>query len=179
MSNWALIVNDVVFETTDIDPADRFSPDMVWVECAASVEPGYNFIDGNFVAQGVDLAQAKLERIASLRAACEAAIIGGFTSHALGANHVYPSDIKAQINLMGSVTDSLLPSLPPDWQTPFWVCNEDGIWSFKMHQASQIQQAGRDGKVHVVACQATLEELTSRVDVASSIDDVEAIVWPA
>ncbi|CUX69367.1 MULTISPECIES: hypothetical protein [Agrobacterium] len=119
----------------------------------------------------------KAARVEVLRAACEATITGGFKSSALGAAHTYPSDMKAQINLMGSVTDSFMPNLPPDWQTPFWVCDAANVWSYKAHSAPQIQQAGRDGKALVVRCQAALDELTARVLAAATADAVTEIMW--
>ncbi|OVE88016.1 hypothetical protein B7W89_19025 [Agrobacterium tumefaciens] len=121
---------------------------------------------------------ARQRRIAGLSGACEQMIISGFTSSALGAVHNYPSNIKDQLNLMGSVTDSIVPGLSEDWETPFWVRDTDGQWSWKMHTAAQIQQAGRDGKAHVVHGQTTLASLTALVLAAETQEAVEAIVWP-
>lgn len=117
-------------------------------------------------------------KIIELSARCESEITSGFISEALGAAHTYPSGVKDQINLMGSVTDSLIPDRPADWKTPFWVCDERGQWSFKPHSDSQIQQAGRDGKEHVVKCQATLESLTNKVAAAKSPAAISSIDWP-
>ncbi|HAU77758.1 MAG TPA: hypothetical protein DCW88_20210 [Agrobacterium sp.] len=125
-----------------------------------------------------DVSVVKAARVEVLRLACEATITGGFKSNALGNTHFYPSDIKAQINLMGSVTDSIMPNLPTNWTTPFWVCDEAGVWAWKMHNAGQIQQAGRDGKAHVVRCQTLLGELTVSVLAATTAEAVTTIVWP-
>jgi hypothetical protein len=35
---WALIVEGIVIETTDIDPDGRFVPELVWVECPEDVD---------------------------------------------------------------------------------------------------------------------------------------------
>lgn len=118
-------------------------------------------------------------RISELSISCERAIIGGFVSEALGESHTYPSNIKDQINLMGSVTASILPGLPADWQTPFWVCDGSGVWAYKMHSAEQIQEAGRVGKAHVVAKQSTLDALTSEVLSANTEEEIVAVVWPS
>jgi hypothetical protein len=120
---------------------------------------------------------ARKRRTADLSVECEKAILAGFKSSALGVEHTYPSDIKAQINLMGSVTDSLMPNLPADWSTPFWVCDDQGNWKWEAHTASQIQQAGRDGKAAVVAAQTKLGELTAAVEAAKTKKAVEAIAW--
>lgn len=124
------------------------------------------------------LDEIKTGRITALSADCAAAITGGFWSSALGEGHRYPSDLKDQINLMGSVTDSLLPDLDAGWQTPFWCRDAQGVWSWKMHTAAQIQQAGRDGKAHVVTCQTTLADLTISVLAATTSEAVSSVVWP-
>ncbi len=126
----------------------------------------------------LSLEDIKAQKIRDLSAQCANTIVGGFSSAALGDPHVYPSNIKDQVNLMGSVTDSILPDLSPDWETPFWVADPDGVWSFKPHAASQIQQAGRDGKAHVVRCQKILEELTQIVLLSETNEAVSAVVWP-
>lgn len=50
MAKWALIIGGVVQETTDIDPAGRFHPDLEWVACADSVQSGEAFSGGIFSA---------------------------------------------------------------------------------------------------------------------------------
>lgn len=150
-------------------------------ECTEAVQPGWLLKGSKFEAPVVvapTLDALKAARVETLRAACEATITGGFQSSALGAVHTYPSDIKAQINLMGSVTDSIMPDLPENWQTPFWVCDATEVWAWKMHNAAQIQQAGRDGKAHVVRCQTLLGELTVTVLAATTAEAVTSIVWP-
>ncbi|ENN86087.1 hypothetical protein RHSP_32146 [Rhizobium freirei PRF 81] len=123
------------------------------------------------------LSMAKADRIDILNGACAAAILGGFQSSALGSSYSYPSAIKDQINLMGSVTDSLLPDLPNGWTTPFWCADKDGIWAFRSHDGVQIQQAGADGKAHVIDCQKKLAQLTDAVNASASLDAVAAIIW--
>ena len=161
-----------------------FSPEFLasLKECADAVRPGWLLKGNKFEAPAVvapTLDAVKAAHVEALRVACEATITGGFKSSALGNAHTYPSDIKAQINLMGSVTDSIMPDLPANWTTPFWVCDAAGLWAWKMHNAAQIQQAGRDGKAHVVECQSTLATLSNAALVAGTQEEIEAIVWPA
>lgn len=182
---YARVENGVVLEIIVLDAATEqaFHPDIAATlkECAAQVEVGWLLKGSKFeapVAAAPTLDAVKAARIETLRAACEATITGGFKSTALGDAHTYPSDIKAQINLMGSVTDSIMPDLPTSWTTPFWVCDAAQVWAWKMHNAGQIQQAGRDGKAHVVQCQSTLAALSDAVSIAETQEDVEAIAWP-
>ncbi|WP_252090592.1 phage tail assembly chaperone [Pseudomonas sp. MWU13-3659] len=45
---WALLVDDTVVETTDIDPRGRFHASMKWLECPAGAQPGDVMVEGNF-----------------------------------------------------------------------------------------------------------------------------------
>ncbi|QKS81974.1 phage tail assembly chaperone [Pseudomonas bijieensis] len=47
---WARVENGAVVETTDIDPDERFHPDLFWQSCPVDVRPGWVLIDGEFVA---------------------------------------------------------------------------------------------------------------------------------
>ncbi len=136
------------------------------------VVSAYNLVIGE---SALDVARRR--RINALSADCGKAIVGGFQSDALGFVHTYPSTATDQLNLMGSVTDSLIPGLAEDWETPFWVCDTEGLWSFKAHSAEEIQKAGQDGKAHIINCQRKLSTLTERVMNAKSENGVAAVVW--
>lgn len=45
---WARIENNVVAEVTDIDPAGRFHPSMIWVACTTDVQPNWVYDGENF-----------------------------------------------------------------------------------------------------------------------------------
>lgn len=125
-----------------------------------------------------DIETLRTAKIADLTAACQATILGGFTSAALGAPHQYPSQFTDQINLMGSVTASLLPDVPEGWETPFWCADSAGVWLMRPHTAPQIQHAGRDGKGHVLACQQALDALLLDAGAAETAQAIADIVWP-
>ncbi|KEC73895.1 hypothetical protein RLPCCGM1_c2014 [Rhizobium leguminosarum bv. phaseoli CCGM1] len=124
-----------------------------------------------------DLVALKEAQIVLLTSACAAAIVGGYASSALGSEHQYPSKVTDQINMMGSVTDSLLPDQPADWSTPFWCADEAGAWAFRLHTAAQIQAAGVAGKAHILECQTKLGQLSAQVLAATSAEAVAAIGW--
>lgn len=46
---WALIINGVVSEVTEINPEGRFVSELEWVECSAQVGPGWAFDGANFL----------------------------------------------------------------------------------------------------------------------------------
>ncbi|MEP9378376.1 hypothetical protein ABLE91_16795 [Aquabacter sp. CN5-332] len=157
---------------------DAFGGPCPWPRDEAG-EPSDAALEEVLAQHGLSLyppspAPAKVEE---LTAACAASIVGGFSSEALGSPHRYPSAITDQINLMGSVTDSLLPGLLPEWSTPFWCQDLAGIWAMREHSAAQIQQAGRDGKTHVLARQQHLDQLNSAAAQAASPEALAAIVW--
>lgn len=129
------------------------------------------------------LGERKAQMVAAAYARCQAAITYGFASDALGAPHTYPSQLTDQLNLMGSVTESLLPGLAADWTTVFWCADTIGLWLMRDHDAAQIQQAGRDGKAHVLSCQMHLDGLVHALAAvvdseALDLIDIEA-GWPA
>lgn len=121
----------------------------------------------------------KNNNITDLTNACAATITGGYTSDALGSTHTYPSKPADQANMVASVTSSLLPNLPSGWSTKFWCCDSNGNWAFVPHNASQIQQAGSDGKVFIQSQQAQLEKLKSQVNNATSSTDLPISWTPA
>lgn len=149
------------------------------VECSYHAELVKD-VDGWRLVNAADqLGALKASRISVLTAACAAAIVGGYSSSALGSEHQYPSKVTDQINMMGSVTDSLLPGQAPDWTTPFWCADESGAWAFRAHSAAEIQAAGADGKAHILECQANLGQLSAQVMAAASAEAVASIVWEA
>lgn len=119
---------------------------------------------------------AKAKQSALLNSATQATIFAGFDSAALGTAHHYPAKMTDQGNLVASVTASLYAGLPADWMTPFW-CESGGAWSYAMHTAAQIQQAGADGKAAILSALTRNEGLQQQVQAATSIEQVQAIVW--
>lgn len=123
------------------------------------------------------LATLQSTKLSALTVSCVATIVGGYPSSALGPVHTYPSKPTDQTNMLGSVTASLFPNLPANWTTPFWVADASGVWSFADHTASQIQQAGSDGKAAVAGAQLKLASLSAEVAAAKSQADLDKITW--
>lgn len=123
------------------------------------------------------LADAQATQIAVLSAACADQIISGFSSNALGVLYSYPSKVNDQSNLNASVTASLYANLPADWVTPFWCADSAGEWAFRQHTAAQIQQVGTDAKTSILGCMGKNETLAAQVRAATTVAQVQAIVW--
>jgi hypothetical protein len=46
---WARIENGTVVETTDIDPIERFHPDLFWQACPTGTRPGWTLEEDEFL----------------------------------------------------------------------------------------------------------------------------------
>lgn len=175
MSKWALIRDQAVIETSNVDPKGRYHPNFNWVECADNVEVGYSYVNGQF--NQPSLSELKQQHISNLKASCANQIVSGFNSDALGATHLYPCQDHDQRNLIASVTASNLPALASTWTTKFWCADSTGAWAFREHTAGQIQKAGLDGKAFIEGLQAKLETLTQQVESATNTADIQSIIW--
>ncbi|WP_058773321.1 hypothetical protein [Pseudomonas rhizoryzae] len=116
---------------------------------------------------------------ATIAGACNATILEGFISAALGAEHRYPAKLTDQSNLQASVLESLFPGLADDWTTPFWCQDATGTWAYRPHTAAQIQQVGTDGKNAINACIAHKIKLEEQLANAETLAEIEAITWAA
>ena len=123
------------------------------------------------------LDKVKTAKKEALRRTARAAIVGGFTSSALGTPHTYPSDETDQANLSSSVLASMLPGNPNDWVTPFLCADAAGHWTYRNHTAAQIQQVGADGKAAILGKLVAKAQKHLQVDAAESIEAVEAVAW--
>jgi hypothetical protein len=136
------------------------------------------FVSGTIIADGATtLAAAKTRKIATLRDCCQTQIFAGYTSAALGASHTYPAKEQDQVNLAGSIIDSLLPGLPANYSTPLWCADAGGTWAQTQHTAAQIQQVGKDAKAAVVAAITKNATLAQQVMAATTADGIAAIAW--
>lgn len=129
-------------------------------------------------ATGIPLATLQAQQIATLSAACAAAIYAGFTSSALGATYLYPFQDKDQANLNGEVSMSLLPAgQAPGWTTQFWCADSNGVWAMRSHTAAQIQQVGQDAAAAKLANVQKNVSFAAQVKAATSPAAVSAVMW--
>ena len=108
---------------------------------------------------------------------CKADILSGFTSAALGSDHHYPAKFTDQQNLASSVLASMLPGVNETWVTPFWCEDVNGLWAFRPHTVSQIQQVGSDAKMSILASMTKNEDLQYQISIATTIEELNLIVW--
>ncbi len=174
----AIIESGVVANIIEVDHLGIF-PNLV---DATGADIG-DLWDGSTFSKPIpDLVAEKASQTALVSAACQAAIVAGFTSSALGASHTYPAKPTDQQNLNASVVASLLPGIASDWTTPFWCATQptdgsDPVWAYLPHTVAQIQQVGTDGKAAILACLTKNQQLAAQIDAATTIDRVRAITW--
>lgn len=109
-------------------------------------------------------------KLAELNAACNAAILAGFTSDALGSPHTYDFDYDAQINLGGmlnAITAGLV-SEPVMWKA-------SGIP--QPHTFEKFKAVFSAGLAHKNANISKFWTLKAAVLAAESAEEIEAIIW--
>lgn len=141
---------------------------------AAGIEPPVGWLAAD---PGPSLADIKAAQTAEIVSACEAAIVAGFESAALGAVHIYPCKLTDQANLQASVSAAREPNLPPEWRAPFWCQDLDGEWSYQLHTAEQIRQVGMDGYTATLAKLQLKGQYEAAIQQAQTIEEVQDITW--
>jgi hypothetical protein len=121
------------------------------------------------------LSTAQLAAIQRIKTACGAAIIAGISNSALGAAHSYPTAVNDQTNIIGLITESLLPGAGDDYK--FWCADGAGIWARRIHTKLQIQAVGLAVSAHIKAQQGLYEEKLSAISVATDQLALDAITW--
>ncbi len=120
------------------------------------------------------LLSARESAVNAVNSACQAQIIGGFTSSALGDARTYPSTDVDQRNLLSAAMASQGQDSP--WATLLW-CESGGVWSFASHTAAQVQQVNADFLAFRVGAQQKCMSLVAEIEAAADAETVEKIVW--
>ncbi len=127
-------------------------------------------------APGPTLAQAQAAQIAAISGACQAQILNGFNSSALGSLRAYPSSDIDQRNLLSAVTDA--QGQGASWVTSLWcAAGSPPMWSFASHTAAQVQQVNADWLSFRVATQQKYANLVAQINAATTPAAVEEISW--
>lgn len=125
---------------------------------------------------GPSLADIKAAKVSEITAACEAVIVSGFVSDALGVPHGYPCKLTDQANLMASVNASR-EIVDPDWRAPFWCQDITGNWDYQLHTAEQIRKVGMDGYNATLVKLQRKGVLEAQIHAAETAEAVAAISW--
>lgn len=123
------------------------------------------------------LDDVKADKSLELNLVAQNQIYAGYYSDALVSTHLYPAKDKDQTNMVASVTDSYNPLNGPNWVTPFWCADVNGVWAYRLHSAAQIQRAGSEGKFAILVSLSKNAQLQAQVSAATTEAEVSAIGW--
>jgi len=141
------------------------SNEIICTEAQSQNPSAWQVVNGVLV-ESLPAAQATQNGI--LTAGCQAAIVGGFTSSALGSVYSYPSDPISQSNQNSAASSSAGGKL--------W-CESGGVWSLVAHTQAQAQVVVASLVTWVNACQKQRVTLQGQVNAATSVSAVQAITW--
>lgn len=124
------------------------------------------------VLRSPTLDDLKTSKLLFINTSCETAIVGGFTSSALGYEHIYPSQRDDQLNLQGLIIDG---------ENDFFKCkvteDETAVWELKPHTIDQLVMVGKALKSHVKTNTARAYELKAQINAATTVEELDGIVW--
>lgn len=170
---YAIIDAGVVVNTIIGIPAPDWTPPggegIVPIPDGNIVGIGYTYAGGIFTAPippTPTLSQAQATQTSTLSVACQAEILAGFSSSALGSAYNYPSDNVTQRNIAMAVISG----------GSLW-CETGSTWAFETHTAAQAAQVQKDLWAMIQAAQAKYSTLLAEVDAATTVAAVQAIVW--
>jgi hypothetical protein len=118
------------------------------------------------------LNEAKAAKIAELNQMCNQTILAGFTSSALGQEYHYPFDGEAQANLTGAL--ALLNADPTLTTVEFKVLETGKLVD---HTRDQFLQVCKDAFAFKNSMIKKYHDLKDQVEAATTIEEVNAIVW--
>ncbi len=165
-----------------IGPFDGVTVVMNADEQAAYNQPqAYLYQSGAFVTNSAwpaqQLAQAKSTQIATLEASMNATLSGGFTAKTLVGTattpHTYPTDSSAQSNFTGVV--SAFTTNPN--KTTATILTLDAGWV--SHTKAEFFGVYSDGDNWKEAQYPQLATFVAQVEAATTVADVQAVVWTA
>ena len=120
------------------------------------------------------LDRLKKQKIKELNDRAEKEIISGFTSNALGSEHLYQSEPTDQLNLIGIVQTAQLTN-----SNQLFKCSADNgkTWDYVEHTPEQLTKVLEDGKQRKQDILIKCAELKAKVLQAQTEDEVKAVVW--
>lgn len=119
-----------------------------------------------------DPAQIHQTKTIEVNRACEAAIVEGFCSAALGETHKYSSQMEDQLNLNGAILRGL---------DTLYACRDElGRKDYRPHTFAQVSQVWDDFTEYKLQLLQKALQLKQMLDLALERDDVdalEAVTW--
>ena len=108
---------------------------------------------------------------------CQEALSSGFSSDALGADHLYMTNPLDLQNLQMALIVASTPALEPTWTTMLHCMSVDQEWSDVAHNAAQVIQVGKARQASRDAIVTKKNALVKQIRDAKSTDDLVDINW--
>ena len=115
------------------------------------------------------VALRKPSEIDKINAACEAAIVGGFQSSALGTAYTYDSSRDDELNLVGAANAGI--------DMPYTCTDANGVKAEVLHTAAQLKQVYMDGIAFKSAQLSKARNLKAYIEAATTQSALDAILW--
>lgn len=119
-----------------------------------------------------DAAQVHQAKTVEVNRACEAAIVDGFYSAALGEIHKYSSQMEDQLNLNGAILRGV---------DTLYACRDElGRKDYRPHSFAQVSQVWDDFAEHKLRLLQKALQLKEALDQAlerDNVDALEAVTW--
>lgn len=158
-----------------IEDLDRFGPAP---EQREPDDPRGQVIDWRpRAAPRLDTTTARSAKLAELSDVCGAAIAAGFTSAALGDDHLYPTSDEDQRNLALAAGAATLGAQTKGWTTDLKCAVKDAPAVRTAHTPDQVQRVLTDFVGFKGDLTTKLDGLKAKVVSAVTPDAVAAIAW--
>lgn len=182
MKTYAQIIDGTVHWIFNDAELPEFNPDDIYAVEITNLNPqpqvGWVYDGAEFSAPAaLSIATLRASKSDQIRKACEAHILAGFESSALGAAYRYPSNDRDQVNLSGSVSRSILPAAQPGDAYPFLCMDAGGVWDYRLHTAAQIQAVGAAAYDFILAARVKNATLQAQIEVATNQGELDEISW--
>lgn len=133
------------------------------------LQPTNQDVENYWDAHGLEY--LKSQKIQELNQQCDAAIMGGFTSNALGVTHTYQSMLTDEIWFNSTLHRF---NIDPNFTTVQYKTVDAG---YLPHTKEQFQQVFIDGHAWGDSQITKLNNLKNQVNATTTEADLDAIVW--
>ncbi|KEO84744.1 DUF4376 domain-containing protein [Tumebacillus flagellatus] len=164
-------MDGIVFLGPDLKPLAQEEGGMPFRVIVTGSAIGYEPVSPPPPPPPPSLGDIKSARVSELNAACNAAILAGFSSSALGETHTYDFDMEAQANLTGMLA---VMNADDSMNGTVWKTTDAGPLP---HNRQQFIALCRDGLNHKNDLIARYWTLKAQVELAETEEEVNAIVW--
>ncbi|WP_018929241.1 hypothetical protein [Pseudomonas umsongensis] len=114
-----------------------------------------------------DASSLHAAKTADINGQCEGAITTGFWSSALGARHLYSSQLDDQLNLMGVIVSGL--------DSPYACRDEQGVKAFRPHTQAQVRRVWDEFTLFKLQLLQRANNLKQQLDLALAVGDCDAM----